>query len=178
LVKSLAVLAVHCSEALARTLQLHKSHPICRGQNWSLEAVQDGVHEAVFIYFVVLVIIGAFFAVNLALAVLYLHFTQFQAELAVEQEQAAAHKRISMAPSAAERTSFLEDGVSSQALTCQHQFRRICFRIQQNWYFEGLTIVLITLNTITMASVHHGMSNRQIQVRFAMFWKKVFMSKP
>lgn len=117
------------------------------------------------IYFVVLTIVGAFFAVNLALAVLYLHFTQSQAEIEIEKEQEAG-KRISRHASAIVSNIPSFDTVPPSP-TWWWRYRKACNRIQASAWFEGLTMVLISLNTVSMASEHHGMSDIHVKVRLA-----------
>jgi hypothetical protein len=127
--------------------------------------LQDGVHTSVWIYFVVLTIFGAFFAVNLALAVLYLHFTQAQVEIEVEKEEAAATlsrigglKEPPPIETKASIPSLIERfGPFAKVLA-------LCKLIQRSTYFEGLTMILILINTITMASEHYGMSEKHVEV--------------
>lgn len=116
------------------------------------------------IYFVVLTIFGAFFAVNLALAVLYLHFTQAQVEIEVEKEEAAATlSRIG----GLKDPPVLETKHSvplSARFGCSAKLFKLCKRIQQSTYFDGLTTSLILINTIVMASEYSGMSKVHIEV--------------
>lgn len=130
--------------------------------------VQDGLSEYVWIYFVVLIIVGAFFAVNLALAVLYLQFTQSQAELEIEREEQAA--AISAARrNAVQDSTQLQPSTKRQKSKISGHYRRvkdICFRIQASSYFEVLTLALISVNTVIMASEHHNMQEWHSQVCF------------
>eukprot|EP00892_Ulva_mutabilis_P001295 jgi/Ulvmu1/11166/UM072_0002.1 len=130
-------------------------------EGWTevMYAVQDGVSDYVWVYFVVLIIVGAFFAVNLALAVLYLQFTQSQAELEIEREEQAA------AISAAQQKATQDPLAAPKSLRRQQSkltgsflwLKRLCYRIQANPYFEVLTLTLISINTVVMASEHHEM---------------------
>lgn len=120
--------------------------------------MQDGIHEAVWIYFVVLIIVGAFFAVNLALAVLYLQFTQSQAELEVEKEQERVQQERTHAPSI--RASLLNSNPDGWWAKLQDR----CFDLQESFWFEFTTMSLIGANTVVMASEYYGMSNAHLQV--------------
>jgi hypothetical protein len=125
--------------------------------------LQDGVNEAVWIYFVVLIILGAFFAVNLALAVLYLQFTQSQAELEVEKEQEQLlQQQRSKAPSS--RASLLNSNPDGWVAKLQDR----CYNLQDSFWFEFTTMFLIGANTIVMASEYDGMTPAHAQVCHAL----------
>ena len=120
--------------------------------------MQDGVNDAVWIYFVVLIIVGAFFAVNLALAVLYLQFTQSQAELEVEKEQERVHQ--AQMPVARHSASLHNSNPDGWWAVVQDR----CFELQQTFWFDATTMFLIAGNTIVMASEYHGMSDAHSRV--------------
>ena len=146
--------------------------------------MQDGLDSAVWIYFVVLIILGSFFAVNLALAVLYLQFTHSQLELEVEREDAARAaeaaeeaRRAATAVAGNSRTgrsqaSALPSLASSFNKTIKKSYlmmflgavQRICKRTEAEPKFEALTLCLISLNTVLMASEYHGMQEWHIRV--------------
>jgi Ion transport protein len=121
--------------------------------------MQDGVNEYVWVYFVVLIIFGAFFAVNLALAVLYLHFTQAQAEREIAQQEEARKRHTSVKPACS--TTTIEPDLPTGPW---HAVHAVCNNIQANRYFEGLTMFLIIFNTLVMASSHAAMSPFHVQV--------------
>ena len=107
----------------------------------------------------VLIIVGAFFAVNLALAVLYLQFTQSQAELEVEKEQERVQQERIHAPSI--RASFLNPNPDGWWAVLQDR----CYDLQDSFWFEFTTMTLIGANTIVMASEYYGMSEAHAKVR-------------
>ena len=147
--------------------------------------MQDGLSSAVWIYFVVLIIFGSFFAVNLALAVLYLQFTHSQLEVEVEKEDAA---RAAEAAEEARRAATAVAGFNSRAVRSQAsvspslassfhkrmkesycmaflgKIQSICKRIEAEPKFEALTLCLISLNTVLMASEYHGMQEWHVKV--------------
>lgn len=133
--------------------------------------VQDGLSEYVWIYFVVLIVVGSFFAVNLALAVLYLQFTQSQAELEIEREEQA------VALSAAQRNATPDPRSGHRSLERQPSrvpgtFQRVkdtFYCIQANPSFEVLTLTLISINTVIMASEHHEMQSWHTKVSNELF---------
>lgn len=133
--------------------------------------MQDGLSDYVWIYFVVLIIVGAFFAVNLALAVLYLQFTQSQAELEIEKEEQAAAlcaaQRDAARDSMAARPSLQRQ--PSKVTGPYRKIKDLCFNIQGSPYFEVLTLALISINTVIMASEHHEMQEWHSQVCFWVF---------
>lgn len=148
--------------------------------------LQDGLNTAVWVYFVVLIIFGAFFAVNLALAVLYLQFTHSQLEVEVEKEDAA---RAAEAAEAARRAATAHAGFTNRVVRSQASvapskasslrarmqtsillrflgwMQRICKNIEAEPKFEALTLCLISLNTVLMASEYHGMQPWHVKVR-------------
>jgi hypothetical protein len=129
--------------------------------------LQDGVNQYVWIYFVVLIIFGAFFAVNLALAVLYLHFTQAQAEVEIAREEEARKRKMTSKMSSSKAAA---DDREPSLITGQwNGVRNVCHQIQASPYFEGLTMMLIVLNTIVMASSYDSMSAPHVKVRISRF---------
>lgn len=129
--------------------------------------------DYVWIYFVVLIIFGAFFAVNLALAVLYLQFTQSQAELEIEREEQEAAINAAKC-NAAPTPVAVQASLKQQPSNVAGMFawvKNVCFSIQASPYFEVLTLTLISINTAIMASEHHEMQAWHSQV--CVFKKKL-----
>lgn len=131
--------------------------------------MQDAVNEWVWIYFVVLIVLGSFFAVNLALAVLYLQFTEStqMLEASAKQEQRRTRARSSIAATAvaAARTESKRSRVPACFGTVWSKVSGVCFRVQAHPWFEGATMFLIIFNTLVMASEYHGMADWHRNVR-------------
>jgi hypothetical protein len=158
---------------------------------WSLYKnvidVQDGLHESVWIYFVVLIIFGSFFAVNLALAVLYFQFTHSQKELEAQREDAALAaeaaeasrkkaKAVAGCPSRVVRprlsvqpqliSSFQQRMQASKLMSGCLWIQQVCQKAAQEPKFEAFTLCLICLDTVLMASEYHGMHPWHTKVRW------------
>eukprot|EP00803_Ostreobium_quekettii_P004183 evm.model.scf_87.8 EVM.evm.TU.scf_87.8 scf_87:120717-129538(-) len=116
--------------------------------------VQDAVSPWVWIYFVVLIVFGSFFAVNLALAVLYLYFTNSDAD---EQYGPDAAPR-SLAHMDPQNSFFMDDLTCHVPVRQRSRLSRLCWRLQRHPAFEATTMILIVINTIVMASEYHGMT--------------------
>ena len=99
-------------------------------------------------YFVVLIVFGSFFAVNLALAVLYVYFTG-----AGEEGRDADEEKELPIPT--------QEG--EVAVTHRNALQKMCFKIASSQRFEQVTIGLIILNTAVMASDHNRMPRMQEQ---------------
>ena len=99
-------------------------------------------------YFVVLIVFGSFFAVNLALAVLYVYFTG-----AGEEGRDADEEKELPIPT--------QEG--EVAVTHRNALQKMCFKIASSQRFEQVTIGLIILNTAVMASDHNRMPRLQEQ---------------
>lgn len=134
--------------------------------------IQDASTPWVWIYFTVLIIFGSFFAVNLALAVLYLHFTN----------PCGPGDNSSQDETDTESEESIERSKSSESLG-QHiermkksKLERLCYRVQKHPYFEGLTMAFIIINTVVMASESHGMAiwrkniSESINLGFALYF--------
>ena len=129
--------------------------------------MQDGVNEAVWIYFVVLIILASFFAVNLALAVLYLQFTQSQAELEVEQEdQAFGNPQATVADTAISDSKAISRPDASEGSWAWA--RLMCYHVQGSRWFDVVTMCVIAANTIVMASEHYTMAPEHAMVRLSL----------
>ena len=100
-------------------------------------------------YFVVLIVFGSFFAVNLALAVLFVYFTS----AGTDGEDPDEEKELPLPT---------QDG--EVAVTHKNALQKICFNIASSTRFEQLTIGLIILNTVVMASDHNRMPRDQQEV--------------
>ena len=99
-------------------------------------------------YFVVLIVFGSFFAVNLALAVLYVYFTGAGEEVRDDDEE----KELPIPTQEGE-----------VAVTHRNALQKMCFKIASSQRFEQVTIGLIILNTAVMASDHNRMPRMQEQ---------------
>ena len=99
-------------------------------------------------YFVVLIVFGSFFAVNLALAVLYVYFTGAGEEGRDDDEE----KELPIPTQEGE-----------VAVTHRNALQKMCFKIASSQRFEQVTIGLIILNTAVMASDHNRMPRMQEQ---------------
>ena len=122
------------------------------------------------IYFVVLIVLGSFFAVNLALAVLYLQFLQSQAD-SNSSDDDRLWESTEVAPP--EGQDCLHTGAAGYAGALWARMRLLCYNVQQHKWFEHLTMTLIAVNTIVMASEHYGMSPLHAQVCM-MLWLRQF----
>jgi hypothetical protein len=99
-------------------------------------------------YFVVLIVFGSFFAVNLALAVLYVYFTGAGEEGRDDDDE----KELPIPTQEGE-----------VAVTHRNALQKMCFKIASSQRFEQVTIGLIILNTAVMASDHNRMPRMQEQ---------------
>ena len=99
-------------------------------------------------YFVVLIVFGSFFAVNLALAVLFVYFTGAGEEGRDDDEE----KELPIPTQEGE-----------VAVTHRNALQKMCFKIASSQRFEQVTIGLIILNTAVMASDHNRMPRMQEQ---------------
>jgi len=127
--------------------------------------VKDGVNPYVWIYFTIMIVFGSFFAVNLALAVLYLYFTTSAddpEEESSEEEKDAEGKPEGKAEGAALGGAEAADGgadgdVPVTSPRSDGPIVRFCFYLANASWFEILTMSLIIFNTVIMASEYHSM---------------------
>ena len=110
--------------------------------------VMDTTSTFTWPYFVVLIVFGSFFAVNLALAVLYVYFTGAGEEGRDDDEE----KELPIPTQEGE-----------VAVTHRNALQKMCFKIASSQRFEQVTIGLIILNTAVMASDHNRMPRMQEQ---------------
>ena len=110
--------------------------------------VMDTTSTYTWPYFVVLIVFGSFFAVNLALAVLYVYFTGAGEEGRDDDEE----KELPIPTQEGE-----------VAVTHRNALQKMCFKIASSQRFEQVTIGLIILNTAVMASDHNRMPRMQEQ---------------
>lgn len=128
--------------------------------------LQDSTSAMVFIYFVILVIIGAFFLVNLFLAVIFESFHKAQvtqeAELETKRRQMMMLRKLSSysmtRKSLATRiqhykNSFYERG----RWWLEASFRPAAVIAKSRW-FERISLILILTNTVVLGCYHAGMS--------------------
>ena len=117
--------------------------------------VQDAVSPWVWIYFVVLIAFCSFFIVNLALAVLVVHFTKEKSSESSESEQSSPKGEVNN-----------EIKIEKEFVDATHEYepestiRKVCYKIQAHQHFETVTIIFIALNTITMAMEREPMSDK------------------
>lgn len=110
--------------------------------------LQDAVTTYCWTYFIVLVVFGSFFAVNLALAVLYLHFIKSGDSPDDGDTNHATTNGV-----ATDRNGETDESncvpVESSRLKRIHQ---VFYAVSIDARFEGLTMGLILLNTAIMAA--------------------------
>ena len=113
--------------------------------------VQDAVSPYVTWYFVVMIVFGSFFAVNLALAVLYMYFVTGKED--DEDEEAEEAK------SPGDMVDTDGDGVPDSPMVPppENPFLLACYKVALAPWFEHLTMALIILNTIVMMCEYHLM---------------------
>jgi len=111
---------------------------------------QDGVSKWVWIYFLIMIVFVSFFAVNLMLAVLYVKFTEPEEQM-LEDPMAPPQTPPQEAPA-----EMPEDEVAVTSFQLS-PLTKFCHELQAKPQFEMTTMILIVLNTITMASEYHGM---------------------
>lgn len=143
-------------------------------EGWTdiMYGIQDASTPWVWVYFTVLIVFGSFFAVNLALAVLYLHFTNpgGPGDLAVENET------DSVSEEATERSMSGESLGQQFDRLKKSKLETFCYTVQKHPYFEGLTMTFIIINTVIMASESHGMAawrkniSESINLGFALYF--------
>ena len=109
--------------------------------------VQDAVNPWVWIYFVIMIVFGSFFAVNLALAVLYLYFTDDEATGATLGQDEGSSPVAKVAAAGAEA-----DGDKDDA---RPMWKQRMYKLALDSRFEALTMGLIIFNTIVMAAEHY-----------------------
>eukprot|EP00210_Caulerpa_lentillifera_P004014 g3829.t1 len=116
--------------------------------------VQDAVGQISWVYFFILIITGSLFAVNLALAVLYLHFTNSESKSEDEEVSSGCSMRSTIGSSSDSHSLELpfED---------KNWLRKQCTKIRQSEVVESLTMFLIVFNVVVMAAEHHGMPSWQ-----------------
>jgi len=124
--------------------------------------LQDGTSSWVWIYFAILIVFGAFFAVNLLLAVLYVKFTEEGP--ADNGEGGQGSDSLRDAHQSAEHSEPGEQGEVAVTTWSNNRLVLFCFKLQAHKYFDLVTMSLIVLNTITMASDYDGMPTSSANV--------------
>ena len=115
----------------------------------------DAVSVWSWVYYVLIIILGSFFAVNLALAVLYVHFVGANAvthdlERRKEQEVAAAEKAAMIVAG--------NDAVTDEIpLPGKTGLVGMMHKLAVSQQFEYLTTAMICINTVAMAAEYNGM---------------------
>jgi len=131
--------------------------------------VHDGVNPFIWIYFVIMIVFGSFFAVNLALAVLYLYFTDSSGsgdpEEAGGEEGGKAEPAADDAVVAAEVTKDADGNeVPVTSPRGDSALVKVCYDIATSQTFEMATMALIVLNTVLMASEYYNMPSTMAYV--------------
>ena len=117
--------------------------------------VQDAVSPYVSWYFVVMIIFGSFFAVNLALAVLYMYFVTGKDDDEEEESNEPP-------PGPGDLVDTDGDGIPDTALVPppENQFLLMFYKVALAPWFEHLTMALIILNTVVMMCEYHLMPEK------------------
>ena len=123
-------------------------------EGWTnvMYTIQDAISQISWIYFFILIIVGSFFAVNLAFAVLYLQFTSGDSR----PDGAEGSSESSVDDLSSTTAASLDIPVTSQ-----HWLRVCCYQLQDSTVMEILTMTLIVINVGVMAADHHGMPKWQ-----------------
>eukprot|EP00899_Mesostigma_viride_P019380 jgi/Mesvir1/27443/Mv07229-RA.2 len=126
---------------------------------------QDATNSWVFLYFVVLIIFGSFFAVNLALAVLYMHFTDtatasHEASAAAAEEKRDTARAARKAMKAAGMNQSLRGSTPVPVTHHHNPISRTCRHVTQSRAFTYVMLFLILVNTAVMAMQYYGQSAR------------------
>ncbi|KAK3250718.1 Caveolin-2 [Cymbomonas tetramitiformis] len=108
---------------------------------------QDATSNWAWLYFVLMIIFGSFFAVNLALAVLYVKFTE-ETDLGEEKAEEEAANEDKEENKEAEQLA---------AVTHPNALVQLCYNIQRQQWFDLLTMGLIIFNTLTMCIEYYRM---------------------
>lgn len=116
--------------------------------------VMDAVNPWAWLYFVLMIIFGSFFAVNLALAVLYVYFT----DSAGPEEEEAEPEEEDDAPRKTEEEKEAEGNiVPVTSPRTSNKFVKLCYDISLSPFFDNFTMGLICLNTLVMSSEFNTM---------------------
>eukprot|EP00793_Prasinoderma_coloniale_P003769 PRCOL_00003146-RA len=117
--------------------------------------LQDGKSPWVWIYFLFLIIVGSFYAINLALAVLYLYFTRRDDDEEAESAQDnAGDKKVTSDAKAFDNGGRMPGDVPVQSSS---KLVRTCQSIVEHESFMYVIVALIVINTIVMAAEFDGM---------------------
>ena len=117
--------------------------------------LQDGKSPWVWIYFVFLIVVGSFYAINLALAVLYLYFTRRDDDEEAESAQDdAGDKKVTSDAKAFDNGGHMPGDVPVQSSS---KLVRTCQSIVEHESFMYVIVALIVINTIVMAAEFDGM---------------------
>lgn len=115
---------------------------------------QDAISQSIWIYFLILIVVGSLFAVNLALAVLYMHFMNTDANQESQTDLDLALFDIS---------SHVSQSIEVP-ITSRQRFSMICYKLQKSPIMENVTLFLIVLNVAVMAADRFGMPKWQEQM--------------
>ena len=136
--------------------------------------------------FLLMIIFGSFFAVNLALAVLYVFFrdagedSDLHAEAPLEvklDEDGAEVKDEEGNPVLMTREEQNErDALGETSIALPEDanpVREFCYHLVEHRYFGTFIMVMIVLNTVTMACEFYDMENTAPDLVVALFWSNI-----
>ena len=123
------------------------------GWTFQMYIVMDSVNPWSWIFFVTLIVFGSFFAVNLALAVLYVYFTGETDD----SEEREAEEQVSEKEKAALEEAKKESSADEVPVTSSSKLSQFCYKVATSPAFEYTTMGLICVNTVVMASDHNTM---------------------
>ena len=117
--------------------------------------VQDAVTPWAWVYFVIMIAFCSLFTVNLALAVLYVHFMKQKSE--EDEARQIMEALVDKKKSKSKRLSKSDNQVIVHTNT--HAIKRVCYKLQASPKFEMLTVFFIIANTVVMACEIHPLDD-------------------
>mmetsp|Transcript_3119 Transcript_3119/g.7221 ORF Transcript_3119/g.7221 Transcript_3119/m.7221 type:complete len:1718 (+) Transcript_3119:685-5838(+) len=121
------------------------------GWTFVMYLVMDSVNPWTWVFFVLMIVFGSFFAVNLALAVLYVYFTGANDGDDDDDDTVAAKLA---AEEKAKADLLNPDDVP---VTSNNKLVVLCYKVAMSKPFENVTMGLICLNTVVMAAEFNTM---------------------
>ena len=132
--------------------------------------LQDGMAPWVVVYFIPLILLGAFFVINLFLAVIFDSFYAAQAEQQIEKEkqielqkEAGVKERWSKARSGSGLKRRFSENAKKSGRSLLSRCHCLKWRVEcihtlvTHAWFDRLMLSLIMLNTVVLASYYHDM---------------------
>jgi len=116
--------------------------------------VMDAVNPWAWVYFVLMIVFGSFFAVNLALAVLYVYFTDSSGP---EDDESDPEEEDDAPKKTDEEKEAEGNIVPVTSSRMNNKFVRLCYNISMWPFFDNFTMGLIILNTLVMSSEFNTM---------------------